>query len=118
MEDTATKIDLMAQVFTDEWIEETIRIEDEVNCTIGAGPELGANGGAYLSFVSNYGNGIDPERLKDFLRQELLRFPCFDEADVEEIAAATLRRAGDRLQQKFVPKKKRAEAAHHQVRIR
>ena len=87
------------------------RLEDEAGCTIGAGHELGANAGAYLAFVSNYGDGIDPEKLKQFLRQELLRFPIFDEEDVEAIAAAALRKAGHRLQKKFVPEKKPVEAA-------
>ena len=110
MENTTTP-DLMAQVFTDEWLEETVRIEEEVNCTIGAGLDLGANGAAYLGFVSQFGEGIDPERLKAFLRQELFRHPLFDESDVDAIAEAALNIAGHRLQKKFVPTKKPAEVA-------
>ena len=101
----------MEFIFDEAAAREAARIEDEAGCTIGAGHELGANAGAYLSFVSNYGDGIDPEKLKHFLAQELLRFAIFDEEDVEEIAAAALRTAGHRLQKKFVPKKQPIEAA-------
>jgi len=101
-----TTVDLMAQMFAPGWVEETLRVE--AGCDITAGPDLGANAGAYLNFVSNYGSGIDPDKLKDFLRQELLRFPFFDEEDVEAIAAAALKKAADRLQRKFVPQKQPA----------
>ena len=101
----------MEFVFDEAAAREAARIEDEAGCDIIAGYDLGANAGAYLSFVSNYGDGIDPEKLKQFLRQELLRFPIFDEEDVEEIAAAALRKVGHRLQKKFVPEKKPAEVA-------
>ena len=91
---------------------EAARIEDEAGCpAIGAGLELGANGAAYLGFVSQFGEGIDLERLKAFLRQELFRHPLFDESDVEAIAEAVLNIAGHRLQKKFVPTKKPAEVA-------
>jgi|GEM_PF-6593706 len=99
----------MEFVFDEAAALEAARIEDEAGCDIIAGYDLGANAGAYFSFVSNYGEGIDPDRLKDFLRQELQRFPLFDEADVDIIAAATLRHAGARLQRKFVPEKTLAE---------
>ena len=91
---------------------ELARIEDEVGCpAIGAGLELGANGAAYLGFVSQFGDGIDPERLKAFLRQELFRHPLFDEVDVDAIAEAALNVAGHRVQKKFVPTKQPAEVA-------
>lgn len=80
---------------------ELARIEDEAGCDISAGRDLGANLGAYLDFVAAYGCGIDPEKLKTLLQQELGRFPLFDETDVAAIAEATLACAGDRVQAKF-----------------
>ena len=83
---------------------ELARIEDEAACDISAGPDLGPNLGTYLDFVATYGCGIDPERLKAFLQQELSRFPLFDAADVEAIVEATLVCASNRVQAKFQPK--------------
>ena len=97
--ETETSIDLMAQMFEPGWAEETARIED--GCEISAGPNFGANLGAYGEFVARYGQGIDPDRLKAFLREELQRFPIFDEADVDAIARAALVCAGNRVQAEF-----------------
>ena len=100
--ETKTAIDLMAQMFEPGWAEETARIED--GCEISAGPNFGANLGAYAEFVRRHGQGIDPDRLQAFLRQELLRFPIFDEADVDAIARAALTCACNRVQAKFMAK--------------
>ncbi|MEH2156523.1 hypothetical protein [Nostoc sp.] len=79
-----------------QWLQWANKIEDEVNCDVEAGLDLGKNLGDYLLKSQNY---IDRRKLICLLKEELGNLLSEEEIDI--IANATQNCVRDRIQVKI-----------------
>ena len=86
---------------------EWAKIEEECNCTIGAGPDYGQNAGIYLAFGKNY---VDREKLIALLAERLGAF--LPDEEIEKIADSTRKHIAGLVEAKLLEKApKRKEVA-------
>ena len=95
---TQETFNLMALTLDDEWLEETVRLEEEAGCSASAGFDWGASGGAYLASTQA---SISPEKLMRFLEDELGQ--QLSQAELESIAADVQRSVRQQLVNKIKP---------------
>ncbi|MDZ7962086.1 MAG: hypothetical protein RMY34_30160 [Aulosira sp. DedQUE10] len=79
-----------------QWLEWASQVEDEVNCDVEAGLDLGKRLGDYLGKSQIY---IDRNKLLCLLQEELGNF--LSEGEIEIIANATQNCVRDRIQVKL-----------------
>ncbi len=86
----------MSRNFDETWLKWAVKIEEEANCDVQAGPDLGQHLGEHLANSQGY---INHERLMVVLKEELGSF--LSQNDLEVIANATQDCVRDRIKEKL-----------------
>lgn len=90
----------MSNKFGKKWLDWAVNLEEEADCDLEAGLDLGRYLGEYLTKSQNY---INYEKLILFLQEEL--GSILSQEEIAEIANATQTSARDHVQEKLHPSK-------------
>jgi hypothetical protein len=90
----------MSFKFDEEWLKKAVQIEDEADCDIQAGLDLGQNSDTYISNAKSY---IDYEKLMIILKESL--GTIFQNDEIELLASDLQDRTRERVIQKLQIKK-------------
>lgn len=86
----------MRDLSNNSWLQWAVQLEDEANCDVDAGLDLGQNLGVYLVKTQSH---ISHEKLMAILQEELGNI--LSQEEIEEIVEKTESNIFDYLQQKF-----------------
>ncbi|AFY69813.1 hypothetical protein Pse7367_1524 [Thalassoporum mexicanum PCC 7367] len=88
----------MSFSYDETWLMEAVRIEEECNCDISAGYDLGSNVGKFYASVQN-GDALDFDKVAASAKEALSH--CFSDEEIDSLMAQFKSSAQTLLMQKL-----------------